>query len=379
MIQPEHYFSTHPDTAGQEVTRCLKVPVLKYGYESSKNLFLKEVTIPVFDEGLTIIRAYRYDAPLKESEKNKPHFTLVYIGGGSADAKVFADLPARIEDLQEKITLPFYINRVIILPHVSGSARTKKPKPTKEKTLAIPAKILHQALQSPSLNPGENLIFMGLSLGGAQAAELVCFYQEKTPYLLLTDPAGMAEHGSIKLLWQFSIGTLIALLKKHHFNLMDVEKEVRTAWGGTEGIPSWKTLISGGQNWRQILAEAYGFKNDQAEISPDINIASHDSTKKARKSFTGHVIFAPALYAKVVNVILSRLKDKYPNIEMLKKVDSDTLNTDVCQMLKEMFPRAASVQFIYVSETTHHSLRTQQNNLEKIFQELGKNPSFKSR
>jgi len=387
------FFSTHKEqVVGKTVTRTRVFNLKDHGYErknGATEIICKEVTIPIFDKtGEYVIRALRYDLPQNEIDPNKPHHSLIVMGGGASDAVGNIAMVGRIEDALKPIKddLPFSFDRIIVVPHIAGSPRTEgKNDVAKKETFTGTAGILQKALEDSELNivSKQGLGILGYSNGGAQAVELAAKYGSDCKYLFLAEPSGMAEQKN--LAFEFSIGTIIAAFKKYREKGLSLTNsisetlwETRVAWGGVEGVPSIidmaKDSFQKRNSQSEKLAEAYGFKQEQATTGPNISPAMIDSTKNARGEVMGEVIISPITLAKVVNIITGRLKDKYPDIDKIREnPESKNLKQEVIQDITDelikMFPKA-NIHFAPYPGTTHSAVMLEQDYWNNLFTPL---------
>lgn len=258
MIPEADYFNTH-EVAGKTVTRTLSLSMPKFGYlEGGKApRQFKEITVPVFDSsGEYVVRFLQKELEIPPIEKReKPIHTLVLIGGGASEAKGNAGLAGRIEDAikDNHDQLPFSIKRIVVASHITGSPRTRPKKGEKgvvqQANLQLGAEILQKAFADPEVKlSSAGMVLVGFSEGGTQAVELAGLLKEKCPWLILADPAGMAEHPN--LFWDFSIGTLKEAINKYKIKGEDfitafqsALKEIRAGWATPEGMPSLTGLL----------------------------------------------------------------------------------------------------------------------------------------
>lgn len=342
------------------------------------------MTTPIFDEtGEYIIRALKYRLPPVESDQiDKPSYTFVFIEGGDSDADANIDVFARTLDSYDLIKnqLPFRIESITVLPHIASSARTTgKFDPAKQDTMAGTAEILESALAVPELKTSKaGIIFMGFSLGGAQATELAARYGDACKTLILADPAGHSYHPN--LLYEYTTGAIISAVKRHG-SLLKAYKGLRDIWGSYKqkkpGLLDMAVdMLQRHTPVSRHLARAYGFEDNLATKGANIKTAMTDSTRVARQKITAPVIYAPNIGSQVCNDIISRLKTKYPTGQAIMYADKHDLETDVQAMLSDMFPRARNVIFCGWDSTAHASVRIEKPAWDKIFSHLAKlNPA----
>lgn len=383
--------------AGKTVTRRLSLPVERYGYNRPEGkpsrIDLLEVTIPVYDKtGLYVVQALRYDMLAGEEDEKKPLMTLVVMGGGSSDAHGNAALCARIEDGITKMGDQFPVKpRIVLLSHVSGAPRTRDKKEAvklvKQETFYSPTGVLMKALENPELGVlWNNLGLIGYFAGGTQLIELAALLGEKCRFIALCDPAGFAEHPRLE--WEFSVGSVLATVEKYRSEglsfidaLKEASREMGTAWvihgkgAGSLGKIIIDMIKPAQKAVTTKFARTYGFLDERAGVGLNVKARKHDSTEEARKKITAKVVFSPVLYAKVVNVILEKLKDKYLSVDSLRKMredesESGKLDEQVNDMLKEMFSKAEGVSFKPFDDITHSSVMAEQSYWDNLMLKL---------
>ena len=175
------YFETH-DVAGLVVERSVRVNLKRYGYEGPQlevdggNFLYREVTAPVSigEKGLFVIRALEHRVKVKEENERKPRHTLVMLGGGASEAlgntKMVAGAVDALQGLKEE--LPFAVDRIVMLPHVSGSLGEEDiPREKWPDVYGAYAKVLSEVLHTKELSVtggGDNIGLFNWRIAGDQ-------------------------------------------------------------------------------------------------------------------------------------------------------------------------------------------------------------------
>ena len=113
-------------------------------------------------------------------------------------------------------------------------------------------------------------------------------------------------------------------------------------------------------------AKAWGMEKVHGETMP-LKALRHDTTKKARQEIKAPVIFAPVIYAKVVNTIFNNLREKVKEIETVddmkkfKDENPEAFNKACIDLMGEMFPgvNPEEIKFEPFDSSTHSSISEQ--------------------
>jgi hypothetical protein len=386
-----HYFETH-DVAGKVVTRSLGIPLSRYQIEDRKEdkMLFKEVTVPVHDRAhLYLVRALRHDIPTSKEDKEKnPMLTIGVVGGGTSEALGNVYVCARIENaIRDMENFPSDV-RVILLPHLASSARTKgKKEATRQPTFTDSARILNKALEEPELGVTKNLGLIGYSAGGTQVTEMAGL-EDDIKFIAICEPGGHARHP--KIAFQL-LGAVSAVYKKYRRKGLGkakaayaTQREIGQWWvspkgtaGSVPGVikyaisPPEKKVV-------EKLADAYCFGDEQAGLRSILGLLkplTHDSTEKARQNIKAKVIFSPVTYAKALSIILDKLREYYPSVEAIKssRMERDgekKFREKVRGMLGKMFPQSQEVRFLPYDDPSHLSVVTEQDYWNQLMKEI---------
>jgi hypothetical protein len=193
----------------------------------------------------------------------------------------------------------------------------------------------------------------------------------------LADAAGMSEFPD--LIYEYTIGQLTNTYKKYRNqgnNPLDA-----LSLGFRETLNATSTISGNLKNVLDLLrdytfpirkgvykhsAKAWGMDKFQGE-TPPLEALKHDSTKDSRKEIGAPVIFAPVLYAKVVNTLLNGLKEKIRSVKTvedmkeLKNESPEEFEKACNDFLKEMFPGVdpEQIKFKPYDSSTHASISEQ--------------------
>lgn len=388
----------------KSIIQVLHIDSTKYGLskeEASRlpdKIRVEKVTFPVFDKsGMYLLEAVRCDieAVLEEINSNEEKqrskedhrniMTFVLMGGGSSGAidnfhflfKIIQGIRNYENKVLEESKFPVRV-RVVILPHIASAARIIDEKEFKAgDDFTKNAEILAKALEIEELEVTQNIGLIGFSAGGTQVTELAPLLKDRCKFVALAEPAGMSEFP--KLIYEYTVGQLINVYKKHRDKGKGVKESLRLSFNET--LNSSSTITGNLRNLFDLIkdytspvrkkvyqrsAKTWNMENIQGETMP-LKALQHDTTKKARQEIKAPVIFAPVVYAKVVNTIFNNLKEKVKKIETVddmkrfKDENPEEFNKACTDLMREMFPgiNPEEIKFEPFDSSTHSSVSEQ--------------------
>lgn len=410
------------DAAPEEpIVQVLHLDPAKYGLSKEETAqmpdgtYAEKVTFPIFDKsGMYVLEAVRCDIEPVLERINKPEkkqslkedrrnmMTFIIMGGGSSGAIdnfhfLFKTIQGvkNFENNNEEQDFPVKV-RVIILPHISSAARIiDQPEFKTGDNFVKNAEILYKALEIKELKVTHDVGLIGFSSGGPQVTELASLLKDRCKFVALADAAGMSEFPN--LIYEYTIGQLINTYKKYRNQRNNPFDAL--VLGFRETLNATSTISGNLKNILDLLrdytfpirkgvyqhsAKAWGMNKYQGENMP-INTLRHDSTKDSRKEIRAPVIFAPVLYAKVVNTLLNGMKEKIQSIKTVEdlgefqKESPEEFDKACNDFLKQMFPGVSpeNLKFKPYDSSTHTSISEQKywdQILDAIATSINNNP-----
>jgi len=348
-----------------------KVDFRKFDYpeKGDRPVTVKEVTFQIEskDRREVVLQTLVQNDHLQKETEDGESISYLFIGGGVSDSGGNSGVAfGRIADaIENQYGLPKSYN-MIAMSHIAGSARRAKPQDGKEKayeTFAENAEILEKALNVPELNCQGKIVLIGYSAGGKQAIELAARLGDRVKLLILADSAGVANHPDLG--FQISMGTMAdgyrKYRKKGYSRILAVHHAISDAgrtWVTPDGPAS--SLIKFAREWTPHapqrlltgkLADTYMIPRDErAKISADMEEISKETPIDTRKNIKASIIFAPILYAHVVNVMQEIIKndpDFQPSKMKGKLADISNIRDELIligeKSIHEIFPEAQVV------------------------------------
>lgn len=355
---------------------------LKGGFPSEVKV--QETTVAVYTkDGMFLPKVVTLEAedymgyPIENENDDRPYSTFVIMGGGSSTG--IDNMHLMLKALkgirnynQENPASPFPTRvRIVLLPHIGGTLREVDKDPAKQDTYREAAEILNEVLNTKEVGATRDIVLMGFSAGGAQVTELAPLLGERCKLLVLGDAAGMAEYPELG--FEFGAGQVISAVRKYldagkllpialYLGLKELIAGTSTRYG------SLKTIFDLVKDFTDPVrhsvsahdAPAYGMNTKTPEVLPQ-QILEHDSTKFAREKIEAPVIFAPMLYAKVVNTIYQRLKESYDPLKIsdpkgLASLSKDQFDSLCYDVVSDLFPKVPPNQRYFLPhESTMHT------------------------
>ncbi len=361
---------------------CTRTIVPKDFEGMSTEIVVKEVTWSGTDVVARgdqyVVRSIRVDR-ICESGENKPWKTIVLMNGGASNA-TGSSLIARmfIEAAERTGTCSETNLRVIVLPHLESEPRQVLHKEGYKEMATVLGKVLYHH----ELNPTQDLNLFGFSAGGAQMIALAAELGDKCKSLVLMDSAGLSDHPNLE--YEFAVGSVLSVLKKYFAgeeyqgkSLLEkaslVSREIGRAWSSSRSVAGslWGILedVAGQKVTREAkdMGRIYGLESpSMAKIGLDVGRTKKMIDKDMLSLVTARVIYAPLVFARVVNDAIDGLGDPTLAAEIHSGKMPEKLGERLRTYLEELFVSSSKIDVVLNKNFTHSSVMMEEEYWKEV-------------